>query len=84
MAAVFKRGGKNNRHGYWYVSWCEFHEGRLRRSTKCTRTTDKTAADRITRKYETDVALRREGAIDPAMESIGKESRRSIVSHLSD
>ena len=81
MASVFKRGGKANRRGYYYVSWND-HQGR--RSTECTRTTDKATAERIVAKYEADAALRRDGVIDPALDTISKESQRTIESHLTD
>ena len=84
MASVFKRGGKTNRDGYWYIAWYEHNGGRRERKTKCSGTTDKATAQRIANKYEADAALRREGVIDPALESIGKESQRTIESHLAD
>ena len=80
MASVFKRGGKRAK-GYWYVSWFD-HNGKRR--TKCTRTTDKATAERIARKHEADVALRRDGVIDPILDAISRESKRTIESHLAD
>jgi len=80
MATVFKRGG-NKAKGHWYASWTG-HSGK--RSTKCTFTTDKATAERIARKHEADAALRRDGVIDPTLDAIGKESQRSIESHLTD
>ena len=83
MASVFKRGGKRSK-GYFYVSWWE-HDGiKRKRRTKCTNTTDKAAAERIASKHEADAALRWDGVIDPALDSIGKESQRAIDSHLAD
>jgi integrase len=84
MASVYKRGGKSNRDGYWYVSWVEYSaKGQVRRS-KCARTTDKATAERIARKLEAEAALRREGVIDPTLDAISKESQRTIDSHLAD
>jgi len=80
MASVFKRGGKRAK-GYYYASWFD-HTGKRR--TKCTNTTDKASAERIARKYEAEAALRREGVIDPAMESIAQEAQRPIETHLAD
>ncbi len=80
MATVFKRSG-NKAKGHWYASWTG-HSGK--RSTKCTFTTDKATAERIARKHEADAALRRDGVIDPTLDAIGKESQRSIESHLTD
>ena len=34
MATAFKRGGKSNRHGYYYVAWRD-HNGKRR--TKCSK-----------------------------------------------
>jgi integrase len=81
MASVFKRGGKSNRGGSYYVSWTD-HTGR--RQTKSAKTTDKATAERIGAKMEADAALRRDGVIDSALDEIGKESQRSIESHLVD
>jgi integrase len=81
MASVFKRGGKANRGGYWYVAWID-HAGKRR--TKCLKTTDKAAAERIANKLESDTALRREGVIDATLDATSKESQRSIASHLVD
>ncbi len=81
MASVFKRGGKKNRGGFYYVSWTD-HTGQ--RQTKSAKTTDKATAERIGAKLEADAALRRDGVIDPALDAIGKESQRSIESHLVD
>ena len=80
MASVFKRGGKRAK-GRWYASWVD-HNGK--RHTKSTRTTDKATAERIANKNEADAALRREGVIDPTLDTASREARRSIDSHLSD
>ena len=80
MASVFKRGGKKAK-GYWYASWKD-HTGK--RHTQCTKTTDKATAERIARKHEADAALRRDGVIDPTLDAIGKESKRTIEAHLAD
>ena len=75
MASVYKRGGKQNRAGYYYVSWAD-HTGKRR--SKCTRTTDKATAERIAGKYEADAATRREGLIDPQAEIFAKELNRPL------
>src|SRR4051794_36262257 len=79
MASVYKRGGTKNRGAYWYAAWTD-HTGK--RHTKCTKTTDKAAAERIANKLEADAALRREGVIDSTLEAIGQQSRRTIESQL--
>ena len=81
MASVFKRGGKGNRGGYWYVSWFD-HTGKRR--SKCARTTDKATAERIGAKLETEAALRRDGVINAGEETVAQQSRRSIAEHLAD
>ncbi len=81
MASVFKRGGKGNRGGSYYIQWFD-HNGK--RQSKSARTTDKATAERIAGKLEADAALRRDGVIDPALDGIGKESQKSIESHLAD
>ncbi len=67
--------------GSYQVSWQD-HTGK--RKTKSTRTTDKATAQRIAAKLEADVALRRDGVIDPTVAEISIESRRSVDSHLED
>jgi len=75
MASVFKRGGRRAK-GYYYVSWTD-HRGK--RQTRCARTTDKAAAERIAKKHETEAAERREGIIDAGAERMRDESRRPIA-----
>ena len=81
MATVFKRGGKDNRGGYWYMQWFD-HNGQ--RQTKCSKTTDKSVAERIAAKHESDAALRRDGVINTAIERFGLEERRPITEHLAE
>ena len=80
MASVFKRGGPRAK-GSWQMTWVD-HTGE--RKSKSAKTTDKATALRIAAKYEADAALRRDGVIDPALDAIGKQSQRSIESHLDD
>jgi len=80
MASVFKRG-KRRRNRYYYFSW---HDHAGKRHTRCSRTTDKAAAERIAAKLEADAALRRERVIDPALEAISQQSQRAIDEHLAD
>jgi integrase len=81
MATVFKRGGSGNRGGRWYIAYFD-HRGQ--RQVRSARTTDKAAAERIAAKLEADAALRREGVVDPHLEGISHQSRRTIASHLDD
>ena len=81
MATVFKRGGKSNRGGWYYIAFFD-HEGK--RVTRSARTSDKAVAERIAAKLEADAALRRDGVIDPHLDAICDEAQRSIESHLAD
>ena len=81
MATVFKRGGKRNRGGYYYVAYKD-HTGR--RITKCARTTDKAAAERIAAKLESDAALRRDRVIDPKTDGYRDHEARPLTDHLAD
>ena len=81
MATVYKRGGKANRGGYWYISWFD-HTGKRR--TVCSRTTEKATAERMAAKQEADVAARRSGVIDSTLERFGIEARRPITEHVAD
>ena len=81
MASVFKRGGKGNRHGYWYVAWIDCTG---KRCSKCARTTDKATAERIGARLEDDAAKRREGLIDPELEAFVREARRPLTELLAE
>ncbi len=81
MATVFKRGGKANRGGWYYIAYFD-HEGK--RITRSARTSDKATAKRIADKLEAEAALRRDGVIDPHLDAICDESQRSVESHLAD
>jgi integrase len=81
MATVYKRGGTGNRGGRYYIAYFDHRGKRLARSA---RTTDRATAERIAAKMEADAALRREGVIDPTLDGISRESRRTIESHLAD
>jgi len=79
MASVFKRGGKNNRGGSYYIAWYD-HTGKRR--VKSAKTTDKATAERIGKKLEPNAALRRERVIDTTMESIQHESDKPIEDQI--
>ena len=81
MATVDKRGGRNQRGVRYYISYFDHNGQRVSRSA---RTTDKATAERIVAKFEADAALRRDGVIDPALDAICQESRRTVESHLGD
>jgi integrase len=75
MATVYKREGSK----FWQIAWFD-HAGK--RHTKSSRTTDHAAAVRISKKYDSDTALKREGVIDPRAEAMAKHSAATIKSHL--
>ena len=54
------------------------------RKTRSAKTTDLDAARRIANKLESDAALRRDGVVDPRLEALGEQSRRTIEEHLAD
>lgn len=81
MATVYKRGGRNQRGGRYYISYFDHNGQRVSRSA---RTTDKATAERIAAKLEADAALRRDGVIDRRIEELNSQSQRTIESHLVD
>jgi len=81
MATIFKRGGKGKRGGRYYISYFD-HRGK--RQTRSARTTDRSTAERIAAKLEADAALRRDGVVDPELDAICEQSRRSVESHVKD
>ena len=75
MASVYKRKG----NGPYIVSWYD-HTGKRRE--KSSKTTDKRSADRIAAKLESDVALRREGVIDPRQDRFIANERIALAKHI--
>ncbi len=72
---------QQNGSGPWIAQWYD-HNGK--RHVKSTRTTSRSAAERILRKHVEDAALRREGVIDPELDAFATEGRRSIKQHFDD
>ena len=80
MASIYKRGGKKNRKGPYYVQY--FDENGRRRTVKgCT---DKEATEALARKLEADAMLRREGVIDPKADRYSATELKPIRDHLQD
>jgi integrase len=73
--SLFKKGGA----GPWIASYFD-HAGKRRE--RSTRTTDRRAAERILAKIVADVALRREGVIDPRDDRFATEARRPLTEHI--
>ena len=77
MASIFKREGKRN----WYIDYFDHTGKRISRSSG---TSDKQAATRIANKLETDVSLRKERVVDPAIEDMAKIATMPLKVHLDD
>src|SRR5256885_1705391 len=75
--SIFKRTDD----GPYFISW---YDAAGKRKAHCTKTTDKTTAQRILAKKLADVALRRDGVIDARQESVVIESAKPIETHLAD
>jgi integrase len=75
MASVFRRKGA----GPWLIQFFDQHG---RRREKSSRTTDRRAAERIASKLEADVALRREGVVDPRQDRFAEENRKPLAQHI--
>src|SRR5262245_54996803 len=76
MASVFKPRGRAK-----YVILYTDETGRRRKKAGAT---DKAVTQRLAAKLENDVALRRQGLIDPAAERYADQGRRPIREHLAD
>ena len=75
MATIFKKTGS----GPWIIKFFD-HQGRRRE--RSSRTTDKRVAERLAAKFEADVALRREGVVDPRLDALATADRVSIQAHV--
>lgn len=80
MATFYRRGGKRNKSGTWYVQYFD-DNGRRRTKRGCT---DKEATLQIARKIEADVALRKAGVCDPKTDRYAQEGRKPTIEHLED
>lgn len=60
MAMIYRRGGKKNRKGTYYIQY--FDEFGKRRTTRGF--TDKEATESVAQKLEADVLLRKKGVIN--------------------
>ena len=80
MASVFKRGGRANRRGSYYIAY--YDENGKRRTVKgCT---DKEASEALARKLEADALLRRKGVINPKDDQYAAAERVLLAEHLDD
>jgi integrase len=76
MASVFKRKGKAR-----YVILYSDENGRRKKKTGAT---DKAVTQRMAAKLENDVALRKQGLIDPTAERFASHERKPILEHVDD
>src|SRR4051812_19982190 len=74
MASIFKPKGKTK-----YVILYTDEKGRRRKKAGAT---DKAVTQRIAAKLENDVALRKQGLLDPAAERFAAHERTTIKDHL--
>ena len=65
--------------GPWIASYFDFAGRRVKRST---RTTDKSAANRILAKHVSDTALRRDGVINPRDDRYALEGRKPLAEQI--
>ncbi|MCZ6835828.1 MAG: tyrosine-type recombinase/integrase [Planctomycetota bacterium] len=77
QGTLFKRDDRS----CWIARWYD-HAGK--RQEQSTRTTDKAAAERILKKRVADVALRRDGVIDPRQDRYSIEGRKPLTDHIAD
>jgi len=77
MASVFKRNGQ----GPWLI---RYFDELGRRHERSSRTTDHRAAVRIASALDAEVALRREGVVDPARASAADAASRGLEEHERD
>ncbi len=81
MASIYKKGrDKKKRNAPWYIDYVD-EGGRKRTRKGCP---DKAATEAIARKLESEVALRRQGVIDPREEGHRRHEARPLAEHLED
>lgn len=79
MASIYKRGGRKNREGKYTASYFDENGKRVERSTG---TSDRDAAHQIAARWETEVALKRLGIIDPALARVKDHNATPIGTHV--
>ena len=81
-AQLNEEGTRVIREAEFYTIEYYDHDGqRVRKGTRCA---DKDAAQQLANELETRAMMRREGLIDPAVERIATEGRRSLQEHVAD
>jgi integrase len=79
MGTLFRRADRGGAGGKWYAEFTD-HTGR--KVKKSTGTTSKKDAQLILSKWETDVALRKRGVIDVAVERVVNQANRPLEDHF--
>lgn len=81
MASVYKRGGKNNRHGRYRITYTDELGRRVDVSAG---TGDKDTAQQIADKLEADAALKRRGVITPHESKLAELNAKPVADHVAD
>ena len=80
MATIYRRGGKKNRKGTYYIQYFDEHGHRQ----TVRGAVDRSATDALARKLEADVMLRKQGVVDGKADRYSEEGRKPIANHLED
>ena len=81
MASIFKRGGRANRYGRYYIAYTD---ERGRRKIECAGTADFEAARQIAGKIEAGVALRGRGVVSQDELRFAEHNQRALADHVQD
>ena len=80
MASVFKRGGRKNRDGSYWIAYYE-RPGVRKVVRGCA---DRAATEALARKLEADAMLRRKGVIDTKADNYAAAEAKPLTEHLAD
>ncbi len=80
MATIYRRDGKKNRGGTYYVQYVD-ENGQRKTVRGCS---DRNATLALARKIETETMLRKTGVIDKKADRYSTQGQRLISEHLSD
>lgn len=80
MASIYKRGGKANKNGCYYITY-KVSPGVRKTVRGCK---DRAATEALARKLEADAMLRCEGVIDAKADQYAKAEARPLTEHLAE
>ena len=80
MTSVYKRGGRANRNGSYYVAYTD-ENGRRRTVRGCA---DRQATEAMARGLEAEVMLRKRGIIDTKSDRYAQAEQKPLDEHLGD